>query len=838
MDSDHPNLNENCPLLNLSFEILAKIFISAKNLELVTVSKLMYQISHNTSVQIQCVSWGKNFLQEKSLLYYRKRLWFNTNFLTAMIKKYPYNDVYCHVLNKALQTHNSDIVKFLLSKTRIDRINNPDDPETKLYIIRPLVAVNSIRRFLKLSPDKKTFNLLENAHKTELNVQQEHGITPEMVVNNKIKIIGHKPLHKNTYKDFFNFFVNQNNSEMVCHILSVLDLNYNEYTKCFETCVESDHLEMAKIIYEYGLDYGLLDKQEALEYSFQCTNPEIVEYVIDDIGIKMKSHELIELACRKNNINFITHTLKRTDIEHKYHKIFNLIADEYFVDALNLIVDKIDLAKVDHMTLTDLADIRNTKFLGKLIDIGFDISTDDDRMFVNCTNNSYRSGENNPFFSYKNPCTDDDIYRLLRRLLHLGANVYVNDSDYMEPLIKRNPEMAKLVLEYSFMPHPNTNLLFQVACFEQAIGIIRLLLRNNANLIRDNKKLIYELGRKEKFETLELLFEHGVSMNNNEGTYLLLVAIEEKKMDLINFLLKWDVQINYKTGIMFWYACKNQCYVVVERILKSGLLENKSIEYEFIIACRNNDITIIELILKYSSNEEKIILLDLNHGSPLNIVAKNDYRKSYEILLANGAKINRGRKLFIDGCHFGYVEIVKRNLQEQGKKINKKVLNKGILFAARFNMEIFNLCFELIKDSPKKILFKNTLNELCEIFCENGNLNVVKQVVELGADIKSIGNNTLVRLFNNGYMDILNYLSESGIDENQKNILKFINAISENNLQRVKSTFNSIIDINMYNSYALRVACEKGYLELVRLLLSNGAKPPLYAPVLLSKRMI
>ncbi|AKI80641.1 putative ankyrin repeat protein [Acanthamoeba polyphaga mimivirus] len=88
----------------------------------------------------------------------------------------------------------------------------------------------------------------------------------------------------------------------------------------------------------------------------------------------------------------------------------------------------------------------------------------------------------------------------------------------------------------------------------------------------------------------------------------------------------------------------------------------------------------------------------------------------------------------------------------------------------------------------------NSLNSQLVNNCKTGNLNMVKYLIDLGADIKSDNNSAVIYASKNGHLEVVEYLVSQGAN------------------------------IRANKDLAVRWAFRKGHIEVVEFLISQGAK--------------
>jgi ankyrin repeat protein len=104
----------------------------------------------------------------------------------------------------------------------------------------------------------------------------------------------------------------------------------------------------------------------------------------------------------------------------------------------------------------------------------------------------------------------------------------------------------------------------------------------------------------------------------------------------------------------------------------------------------------------------------------------------------------------------------------------------------------------------------------------NGRLNVVKYLIEKGANIHAKDDDALKWALQNAHLEVVKYLVEKGADiHSYDDALKW--ALQNGHLDVVKYLVENGANIHANDDYALRLASRNGHLEIVKLLVENGA---------------
>ncbi|PVU98678.1 hypothetical protein BB559_001397 [Furculomyces boomerangus] len=789
--------NTNCSFLNLGFDILSQIFVEAQNPNLGTVSKLLYEISHTTSVQVEYIvlkikdQWSFHRFFNKKM-----KLWRKSTLALGLVNKNIESYVYDRIFNLAIKKNYREIIRMLLSKSRISKIGYRYSEFDKLYTIEPLVDINN----LYYSGDEEIFKMVENAHLIQIDVEKDFDI-PKRLLGDQKKCQIHAKLDRNRYMIFLKGFIKSGNYEMIDYILNLLVLDQNDFGTCLTVAITSESIQMVYYFLEIGKknQFALLDytNQYRMENSDPSLNLEHLTGNIEDYPEYMRV--LLRMCINLNRPNITLYFIEKgVKVEHEYIDIGRAFSN---FKVLTVLIKSFGWENLSMSTKKWAVTSGNIQFLNELVDMGIDIHFDNDRLL------RYSAGLD---------------YNFLKRLLDLGANVYAGNSKYMKILLKSDLNKFKLVLKYARKPLANTVELFNQACLMGNLEISKVLLELNPDIIFNVKDLAYKLGIMGKLKCMELLLDRGIVLK--DGKKLMTHAITANKRKLVKTLLKYNVPIKYESKNLFWIVCNFRMYKVVEMFMENANMKRTAIEHQFVFACRTNHIEVLYIILECSSALERKELLNLDNGLPLSLLARCGKKKAVTLFLNHGVIVNfKNKKLFLNSCRFGLENLIFLFLGNWKAKRNIKIINKGIILAIQNHHKVLSILLQYCIESKYKILFQNTLDQLLESCCRMGNLSFVKNVLELGANINTLGIEILKTVYNSRNQKLLDLLFSNGLKDKLK-YLHFFKACEDGDFDKIKALVYCGIDINVCDSFGLSLACKTGNLEIVMFLIDKGSK--------------
>ncbi|PVU84666.1 hypothetical protein BB559_007486, partial [Furculomyces boomerangus] len=515
----------NCGFLNLGFDILSNIFIESMNEKLIKVSKIFYEISQNASVQLRIyLKWieskdidDKDCDHHYSMFHLNDmlkelKILENHKFVVGLIKNDPFNLFYKHIFRRAIKNQNIKVLKVLLNGSRIKKIRESNNElelipyeKRQLYTVEPLIDINETHFEYVAFGTLETLEIVKNAHKIKINVEKDHGITSDMGVGYEKYVSIHRPLEKNAILKFHAGIKKFDLETVKLHFENV-DIDEDDFNTAFEVYSKSQCLTVVKFLIDYGIKRQFQLSRWSLILLFAYNTNEIIQCVTEAIEKYVGIYRLMKYAIYIQNKFWVNYFLsKGVEIRYNNYQILKQAISNKKTLSILCLLDRIDLSDLDieiQKSLILSTDTVNSEYLSALINKGIDIHLDDDKMF------RIVAEETRSF--------EKDL-ALMKRLLDLGTNVYANKSIYLKNVIKYNPTMAIVILKHSHKPHPNSNLLFKVACncgihendvFDKNIEakpskikeIVKLILSKEEGLAKKNKHLFFVLLQHERFE--------------------------------------------------------------------------------------------------------------------------------------------------------------------------------------------------------------------------------------------------------------------------------------------------------------------------------------------------
>lgn len=426
---------------------------------------------------------------------------------------------------------------------------------------------------------------------------------------------------------------------------------------------------------------------------------------------------------------------------------------------------------------------------------------------------------------------------------------------------------------------------FLIAIHEESHAIGQYLLENGADVNytdASGKSLLMRMSDEPNVEFCKLLLKHGAKVDfadeqgNTALEYVLKGDItdingdsnEEKVNDIITIMLRQGAKINSKTLQAAISGRDNSkdddmCrYTLVHRILKGLLREgeksNLNPSVEAAMLGKREELQTLIRYNKFKNEDEKTILL---------YTAAFGDVETIKLLEDKGINLNckdsLGNTPFLIASKYGRIDIVKYLFDN-----NAQQLQKGLLVSiendqeevAKFLIES-GASLKPIDDGDNR---QDALYEaaeagnvsMIELILSNGypldsehdnlafavatqniQLEAAQYLLDKGADVECEGDTTylpaLIDACLFGNLEVIKFLVKNGVDINGGNIKgdPIGTAAEYGNTSTVAYLINNGADINAVPEYedcpkdssALMKAAHSGYLDIVKLLVENGA---------------
>ncbi|XP_067653306.1 putative ankyrin repeat protein RF_0381 [Haliotis asinina] len=322
--------------------------------------------------------------------------------------------------------------------------------------------------------------------------------------------------------------------------------------------------------------------------------------------------------------------------------------------------------------------------------------------------------------------------------------------------------------------------ILQAACLGGNVELVKYVLSQNNMGInirmpcwKTPLMLAAEKGHK---DVVELLVDKGadVSLNVKTGGNVLHLACYGGQLDVVKYLLSLSfININIRgwekmTPIMV--AAYQGHKEVVELLVKRGAdLSRRTRDGNILhTACDGGQIDVVNYLL--SLNSVDINSRGWNQRTPVMVAAYEGHKDVVELLVKHGADMSLttrfGSNILYIACEQGYPDIVKYLLSLKCVDINSRGWNQRtpvMVAAFKGRGKVVEL---LVKHGADLSLISGTGNNILHLACSQGNFDVVKYLLSLNLlDINSRGNKQMTPVMvaaDKGYENVVELLVNNG----------------------------------------------------------------------------
>eukprot|EP01035_Chromulina_nebulosa_P017130 gene17130-22644_t len=366
------------------------------------------------------------------------------------------------------------------------------------------------------------------------------------------------------------------------------------------------------------------------------------------------------------------------------------------------------------------------------------------------------------------------------------------------------------------------------------LDTVKYLISNGADINlsdKDNVTALTEAAMGGHTTIVDYLLNVGADFEVTaaSGVTPLWLAAGEGHYDIVKLLLSKGANPNPTrmdgiTALMV--ACAGGHSNVVKALLDGGADVNSKDKEgltALISASENGSVPIVNLLVEYKA---EINTLSDTGFSPLIIASAHGHLDVVKILVESNAAIELDHPEEVTALMYasagGYPDVVKY-LIEKGANVNKRHKQGGsaILEAATSgNFTVFKTLLDAGADPF--VVDDDGVTTLMSASSQ-GHIDIVKLLVEMKSDVNIIaksGGTAIMFAAGSGHNETVKFLIESGADVNI-----VVQATPEYIEQVSKAIAEGKTDVEPHKDgvTALMVACEGGYLEIVKMLVNAGA---------------
>ncbi len=401
--------------------------------------------------------------------------------------------------------------------------------------------------------------------------------------------------------------------------------------------------------------------------------------------------------------------------------------------------------------------------------------------------------------------------------------------------------------------------LLHIASFKGHLEMVKTLIEAGPNL--DAKSLdgatplhyACQNGHLEIVNTL-IKAEANLDAKTLKNFTSLLVASGNGHLEIVNALIKAGANLGAESGISspLHYTCQNGHLEVVKALIEAGANLKAEAEYKFTplhVACQNGHLEVVQALIEAGADSKAKSTMEY---TPLHLACEFGHLEMVKTLINAGA----------DPCARNInghspIDVVLSKENERFPAEPQTLNNALLINSFRGNVEKVQLLLSLGAEVNYVRSADSKKSTPLHLACERGHLEVVKTLIEAGAnphaqnilgesaiDIVTRSdeetsekklNYALIISSMNGDVGKIKLLLALGADVNyfdpdlqvgREQVTPLGMASGSNNLEAVRALIDAGADVNKSTSNGicpLHMACEEGHLEVVKTLIDAGA---------------
>ncbi|AQN68741.1 putative ankyrin repeat protein [Saudi moumouvirus] len=376
---------------------------------------------------------------------------------------------------------------------------------------------------------------------------------------------------------------------------------------------------------------------------------------------------------------------------------------------------------------------------------------------------------------------------------NIGKYLYDYEVTYLCDVYLPMDDPELKVMDYENGEYGANKIILKNQRDLREISTWEYMISNGLNIFDEKNKSLFWACVNNYTNIIKYLVEKGIDVNINNGSNLD-ELIRRKNFDNLKFLIENGANIKSITKSLHSTICVGNIDMV-KYLIESGADINGEFNDSILAASIYGHKDIIDYLLKNGPNFDTI-----NNG--LMEASGDCFMSIIKYLLESGIDINYNNSFALDiACKNKHLSAIKY-LLDNGSDINIR----------RDTLERLGTQFDIIKLLVERGLDKKSINILLISACFCLRLDIIKYLIESGADVHIENDSPLIKAIYSGvYRDnkaIVQYLIENGAN------------------------------IHVDNNKPLILACEKDQLEMVKLLIDYGANICTNSDEILQKTII
>ena len=274
------------------------------------------------------------------------------------------------------------------------------------------------------------------------------------------------------------------------------------------------------------------------------------------------------------------------------------------------------------------------------------------------------------------------------------------------------------------------------------------------------------------------------SLNEFEDDFLLnellTKAVENNEPENVKLRISQGANIHYRNGLAIIISCRDGNVDMVKFLLELGADVHAQEESSLDTAALHGRIDVVKLLIEAGAN------IHYDNDDILYQCTKNNQPDVIKILLEAGVNINNCKRSFLISCEKGYYHIAKLFIET---------------------------CNNVASDNPDALI----------VAAQNGHTSVVRLLLESGADVHAAASKEIVALYNLFLLDFDITMMKSGKYFDNPRDCALLWSTYNGHIDVVKVLIEFGADIHLYDGdIILILAVNKGYIDIVKLFIDTS----------------
>jgi ankyrin repeat protein len=644
-------------------------------------------------------------------------------------------------------------------------------------------------------------------------IDYKYGKTPLFDKNLSINIVNYAFYDKDIHT--LSFAAGRNNMDLMHFLLTVYTKEDLDDDVVSAACAAASrgHLDMIIFLMQYvSFDHTL----DALVLCTAIANGQFVvaKYLLARGVDATDSKRTIIAAAKRGNIEMLEYLLNHLDIdlEDGMKWAIQCAAQCGYFDMVKYLIERggapIDISNAMPNAMPNAIMSGNIKLVQYLIECGADNIIDGRGLFVELCRGGHL----------------DMIKFLTRR----GIPPYDGyGGALLEACEDGHFDIVKYLMENGVPDNFDHEENLPIACANGHLGIVKLLVENGASvdvtIDFPAYDPMYNAVKYDHFDIAEFLESAGGSMFVYSDAPLRFAALYGH-LDIVKSLLEKGADLHAcDDGALASAAAAGHLPIVVY-LLSKGARVHASDDRALRFAAENDQMEIVRYLIENEEYTQPILSsvtvgviesaaefslemvkylvacgADVHHDDDIMIIkaTERDDTETVKFLLANGADVlAQFCSPLSHICNMYNWEIIGHL-----RRMDRIDINSQLLYWAAKNGDMDFAVFVMMKQTDVRF----NRNAAIDIAIRQCHTQMVKYLLECGADLSDIRKNIIADVTLSGQLDMVELLVEHGFDIHADNDLAFINAARSKRLDIMQYLLNNGANFRAHNDEILRI---------------------------------